>query len=151
MKGVYVAQADMASFTGNKTAIQVKAGASVAVEILRAWVSQYTLDSDDRFNVRLLRKTAAATVSSLTPVLLSPGDQAAASVGGTSATGFNASAEGTNGDTVLTDGASALAGWLYLPVPEERIIVEPAGIIALHVSAVTSASYVCGVVFREIG
>ena len=150
--GVYTAHINNVSVTGAITLVQVKAGTTSSCEILRAWCSQETLNASDQQPIEIIRKSVAATVTSFTPLLLRPGDAAADAVGGTAATGTDASAEGTDGDIVHLDAFNILNGWFYVPVPEERIIVPPAGIIGLKFPIAPSAMDVfAGIVWREIG
>lgn len=151
MRGVYVA-GNAATIAAAVTILQVKAGATSALEVLRAWCTTYGVDTDDRMRLQLLRKSAAATVTSLTPVLMDPSDQAAKAVGGTAATGHTATAEGTDTDILIDEGASVLAGWTWLPTPEERILVPAGGIIAMKSAlTVTSTAAAYGIIFRELG
>lgn len=131
--------------TAAKTLIQIKAGSSAALEILFARVYQITKTTSELLNMQLLRKSAAATVTTFTPLKFDPNDPASAAAGGTSATGTNASAEGTDGD-VLVDGMwNVLNGeWIHMPVPEERIWVPAAGIVALKLNTAPLASMTIG-------
>lgn len=122
------------------TLVQVKAGAASIFRILRAWCSQSNQTSSAQQAIEIVRKSAAATVTSATPLLIDPGDSAANAVGGTSATGTNANAEGTDGDILYRDNFNVLNGWLWVPVPEERILVAPSGIIGLKFPIAPGAS-----------
>jgi hypothetical protein len=135
------------------TLIQIKAGASNVLRVLRAWVSQSNQTSSAQLSVAILRKTGAATVTSATPLLLDKGDAASGAVGGAAATGVNATVEGTNGDILVQASFSVLNGWLWVPVPEERIIVGPAGIIGLTLITAPGASMTtdAGIIFGEEG
>jgi len=151
MRGVYTV-AFSGVITTAKTLIQIKAGASSALELLRASITNTTVDASDSGSAEILRKTAAATVTSFTPLLYDPSDQAAKAVGGTTATGHTATAEGTDGDILVDEGFNVLNGWLWLPTPEERITVPQGGIIALKSgTTITSATLKALMVFREIG
>lgn len=150
MAGVYTVNRLAVSTSTAITIIQVKAGSTRPLEIVRAscWQSSSTTNAYAR--IQLLRKSAAATVTSVTPLLFSANYPAADAAGGTAATGITATAEGTDGDVLIEECFSILSGWLYSPVPEERIYVPPAGIIALKFPAApTSATYSAQVVFRE--
>lgn len=132
------------------TILQIKAGASNPLELIRAQISQGLSETSTQEQVQILRKSAAATVTSVTPLLLDPESQAAAAVGGTAATGKTATVEGTDGDVLVDDGFNILNGWLWLPVPEERIRVDAGGIIAMKFPvAPASATYRATMVFRE--
>lgn len=148
-RGVYSAKINLAAFTGAKTALQIKAGANNPVEILRVSVSQKGSTTSEQIQIQLLRKTAAATVTSLTPLKLNPGAPAAGT--DTTATGSNASAEGTDGDVLIQEGFNILNGFLYLPVPEERILIPANGIFAVKFpDTVTSGTYNVEVIFGEL-
>lgn len=149
----YVIKHDDISVSTAISIIQLKSGASSISRILRAWVTQKTLTTNAYQRVQIVRKSGAATVTAFTPLLVDPGDGAAKAAGSTSGTGITASAEGTDTDILINEAFSILNGWLYLPVPEERIIVPPAGIIALKFpSAPGSAMNVsAGILFEEEG
>ena len=151
MKGIYVVNMTAVSVSGAVTLIQVKAGANSGLEIVRASVSQSGSTTSTMQRVQVLRKTGAATVTSFTPLLMNPNDSAAQAVGGTSATGTNASAEGTDGDILVNECFNIVGGWLYLPVPEERPQVIPAGIIGLKFPAApgSALTITAQIVFRE--
>lgn len=138
--------------TGAITLIQIRAGSTSSVEILKAWTSQSSSTVSAQQRIRVSRKSAAATVTSATPAAFG-GGAAADAVGGTSSTGTNASAEGTDSTTLVDDVFNVLNGWLYVPIPEERIIVPPSGFIALRFPTApgSSTTYTAGMIFQELG
>lgn len=138
---------DSRSVTTAISILQVTAPATMTLEIVRAWVTQSTSTTSAQNDVILVRKTATVTGTSITPVKLEVGDPAP-----TFTALRSASAEGTDGDIVAGEGHNVLNGWLYLPVPEERIKVPPSGILALKFPSVPpSATYRYGIVLREHG
>ncbi len=148
---IYYAEMPSTAITAAKTLVQIKAGAA-PIDIVEIRLSQVTKISSELLEVQLLRKTAAATVTSFTPLKYNPGDPAALAVGGTAATGYNASAEGTNGDIILKTHWNVLNGeWVYLPVPEGRIRIPQAGIWGLKLNTAPAASMtmIAMVVFIE--
>lgn len=149
---IYVVNHSAISVSTAITIIQIKAGATRPLRIIRAWCTQSNLTTSAQQRIQLLRKTAAATVTSFTPLLYNPGDSAANAAGGTTSTGITASGEGTDGDILVGDVFNLLTGWLYLPVPEERPLVLPAGFIALKFPAAPAAAttFTAGIVFEEI-
>ncbi len=150
MRGVYTVHASIATVTTAVTLIQIKAGAANGLEILRVWATNTSVTADDRAEFQILRKTAAATVTSFTPIQHNESHAAAAAVGGTTATGHTATDEGTDGDIIIREGTTVLAPWYWHPTPYEQIIVPAGGIIALKSAiAITSATLVCGVTFVE--
>ncbi len=151
MRGVYTISGTIAGVTTAQSLIQIKAGATTSLEILRAWISQTTVLVSDQSEAEIHRNSAAATVTDQDPLPHEVGDQAVAATGGTAATGIDASGEGTPGAVLIREGFNMLSGWIYLPTPEERILVPPAGFILLKLNlAITSATIACGITFREL-
>jgi len=149
--GVYSANHIAISVSTAITILQVKAGTTKQFEILRAWVTQSSSTTMYMQRIQLLRKTGAATVTSYTPLLLNPASPAADAAGGSSATGYTASSEGTDGDLLINDVFNTLNGWLYLPTPEERIKVPASGIVALKFPAAPAAAmtFTASIIFGE--
>lgn len=128
--------------------MQVTAPSTMLLEIVRAWVMQSTSTTSAQTDVILVRKTvAASTGTTATPVELEPGGAAATFTAISAAT-----TNGTDGDIMYGEGFNVLNGWLYVPVPEERIIVPPSGILSLKFpSTPPSTTYRYGITLREIG
>lgn len=130
------------------TILQVKAGAA-ALELIRAGISQGLSETSTMEQVQILRKTAAATVTSFTPRKFNPGDGVSLAIGGVSATGYTATAEGTDGEVLLDDGFNILNGWQWKS-GEDRIVVPQGGIIAMKFPvAPASATWRAYMVFAE--
>jgi hypothetical protein len=149
--GPYVVGINGLSVTGAITLIQVKAGANRSVEIVRAWLSQSNRTASPMQRVEILRKTAAATVTGATPLLLNTKMPAADAAGGVAATGTNASVEGTDGDVLVGDAFNIQSGWLWVPTTDERIVLKPAEIIGLKlpVAPDTATVFSGAIVFNE--
>ena len=149
---VYTISGVVTGVTTAQSLIQIKAGASTMVEILRAWISNTTSETSDTGIAEIHRNSAAATVSSQAALKHHDSDQAAKAVNGTAATGIDATGEGTPGDVLIVEGFNVLAGWTWLPTPEERIWVPPAGFLLLKSDlAISSVTLACGITFREVG
>ncbi len=134
------------------TLIQIKAGATVPLQIIRATISQSSSTTSAALRATINRKSGAATVTSATPALLGPStDPAASAVGGTSATGTNASAEGTDSALLIEDGFNVLNGWVFLPTPKEYLFVDAATFIALRFpSAPSATTFEAMMIFEEL-
>lgn len=149
---IYAVRFAPTALTVAKTLIQIKAGAA-PIDILEARVYQITKTSSELLALQWLRKSAGATVTSATPLKMNPGDPAALAVGGTTATGVNATAEGTDGDIPFEDIWNVLNGsWLYLPTPEDRIRIPQGGFLGLKLNTAPAASMTIGafVHFEEV-
>lgn len=148
---LYYVEMPSTAITVAKTLVQIVAGAA-AIDIVSIRVAQLTKTATELLELQLLRKSAAATVTSFTPLKYNPNDPASLAVGGTSATGNNASSEGTNSDILLKTSWNVLNGeWLYLPVPEGRIRIPQAGIfgVKLNTAPAASMNIIVGVEFME--
>lgn len=123
--GAYTVVRSNVATTTAITVIQVTTVASTFIEVTRASGNQSSSTTSTATALGLVKKTAAATVTSRTPDPLSQGMQASKCVGGATATGINASAEGTDATNFLWhEGFNIVGnGVLYLPMPEERILV----------------------------
>jgi hypothetical protein len=101
--------------------------------------------------IQINRKSAAATVTSFTPLLYNSKMPAADAAGGTSATGTNASGEGTDSDILYGDVFNFQSGWLWVPTSDERIVLKPAEIIGLKLPAApgSSTTITGGIIFNE--
>jgi hypothetical protein len=113
------------------TLCQLKASSSQPLQLIEARCSQSGSTTSAMQRIEIVRKSGAATVTSYTPLPEITTDPAAGAVGGTSATGVNASAEGTDGDVLMAWDFNVLQGFLWQPVLEDRIWVPVSGIIAL--------------------
>lgn len=151
MSGIYTVQYGPATLATAITVIQIKAGATSPLEIISVRVTQNTSTASAWQRIQLIRKTAAATVTSFTPILMRTGDIAANAVGGAAATGVTATVEGTDGNIVVEDNFNLLSGWYYTPAVEERPLVAAGGIIGLKFPAApASNTYTAMVTFREL-
>ena len=138
--------------TTTSTAItiqQVTAPAGTMAEFVRCWVTQSTIVTSTQTRIQFLRKSTAATVTSTNPALLGVGMQASKCVGGTGATGITASAEGTDAAVYLEEGFNVVNGWLYLPVPEERVYSVNTTVGLKFPTAPVSAGYQSGQTWLE--
>jgi hypothetical protein len=114
------------------TLVQIKAGATNPLQLIEARCSQSGSTTSAMQRIQIAKLTAASTVTSTTPLLENPSDAAANAVGGVSATGVNASAEGTYTDIYVDWDFNVLQGFLWQPVLEDRIWVAAAGIIGMR-------------------
>jgi len=140
----YVAR-HTATYSTAITVIEITNAATEVVEILRAWVTQENVTATGQAGIALVRKTVSITGTSLTTASLSSGTSSTTAK-------HTATGEGTDGAFLIREGFNIVNGWLYLPVPEERITVPPSGMLGLKFMTVpASASYSVGIVWQELG
>jgi len=123
-------------------------GSGVAA-ILHGFELNSTLTTDERVNLRLVRRsTTGSGGSAATEVPMAAGDAAAALAVATLVT-----TPGTIGAILKGWQWSQLAPLIYMPTPETRIVIAPSGRLALNLStAVASTRTWSGeVIWEEIG
>ncbi len=141
------------SVSGAITLCQVKPGVS-SIVLLRAKVSQSSSTTSAQVDVAIGTSTGAATVTSYTPKPHDLDGAAAKAVGGTTATGVNASGEGASQTDILRDSFNVLTGFEKIFVPEERIEVPGGGGTFLYLrfpSAPSATTFNAELTFGEIG
>jgi hypothetical protein len=129
-----------------------------AIMILRAWVGQQASETSDQLGVMLaLKASAFGTYTSTTPQGHYVGGRVSGIVGGTSGAegtaGTDASAEGAGTVTpIIYDGFNNLNGWLWVPTPEERIIVPADTAIILKIVGTPAAlgNWSAGITYLEL-
>lgn len=128
------------------------------LEILRITVSQQGTATSQQLGIRFgLKASAFGTFTAATPVPATLGSVASAITGSTSnaasSAGVDASANGAGTLTVLNqEGFNNLNGYLWVPVPEERILVGPdlTFLVQLQGTPTTLTGWNASVVFAEL-
>jgi len=128
------------------------------IQILRAWVGNQATETSDQLGIILGTKASAfGTYTSTAPSPHRLGGPATGITGGTagaeSTSGTDASAEGAGAVTPLIyDGFNNLNGWLWIPVPEERITVPADTAIILKIvgTPATLTNWNAGITFQEM-
>jgi len=128
------------------------------IQLLRAWVGQQATEVSDQLGIMIaLKASAFGTYTSATPQGHFIGGRVSGIVGGTTGAegtcGTDASAEGAGTVTpIVYDGFNNLTGWLWVPTPEERIIVpaDTAIILKLVGTPATLTNWSAGITFTEL-
>lgn len=146
---VYMLRLVPTAITTALTIMQLKADAAAPIDILEAKLYQVTKTSTELLRVGLVRKTAAATVTTAVAgthiFKMNPNDGTVLADLGTTSTGVTATGEGTDGEIPEEDVWNVANGsWQYLPIPEARIRVPAAGFLGLKVFTAPAASMVVG-------
>ena len=138
-----------ASLTAAATAIiELTAGAARSLLVTRATLSQQGNTTSAQQGVQLARQSTTGTnVTSPTITQTDPSDVAAT---------FTAkgvlTVMGTIGAVIYPDSFNWQNGWLYLPVPEERIAITGAAFAALRTTTTPPAQTISSVIgVLEIG
>ena len=128
------------------------------IRILRAWCSQNATETSEQLGILLgLQATAFGTYTATTPTPHVLGGAASGIAGGTAGAaataGTDASANAAGTKTPLIyDGFNNLNGWLWVPTPEERIIVpvDTAIVLAMVGTATTLTNWNAGITYEEL-
>lgn len=128
------------------------------IRILRAWCSQNAVETSEQLGIQLaLQASAFGTYSSATPRPHFVGGRVSGIVGGTTGAegtaGVDASANAAGAKTeIIYDGFNNLNGWLWVPTPEERIIVpaDTAIVLAMVGTATTLTGWNAGITYEEL-
>ena len=128
------------------------------IEILRAWVGQQASETSDQLGIMIAQKASAfGTYTSTTPINLYAGGPTSGITGGTagaeSTAGTDASAEGAGTvSPFFQEGFNNLNGWLYVPVPEERIVIpaDTAVILKIVGTPTTLTNWNAGIVYEHV-
>ena len=138
----------------------INPGTTQSIEILRCWVAQSANATSAQQRVQLVTQvTAFPTLTSTTPAKLKLIDPVSVIAGGTAGAagtcGTNASAEGAGAKTViLNDAFNVLNGWLWVPTPNETIVMNASAAsgfgVYFPVAAATLTNWSVGVIYREL-
>jgi len=147
------------TIVGGATLVFIRPDTDVGFEVLRCWCGQDSTETSEM--QRIVLQTQLATMPTLTSVNPIPHQLGETSliVGGTAGAagtcGIDASAEGGGATvTVVPDSFNNLNGWLWIPTPEERIILRAAATsgfgMSIETTPTTLTGWSFGVTFREI-
>jgi hypothetical protein len=128
------------------------------IELLSARVGQRGTATSQQLGIIIAQKASAfGTYTSTTPVSGEIGGTASgiagATTGAAATAGTDASAEGAGTvTTIISDGFNNLAGWLWVPVPEERINLSPDTAVILKIvgTPTTLTNWSAVLTFREL-
>ena len=130
------------------TLIEFTAPATKSVLVTRAWISQRSNTTSAQQAVQILRRSTVST--NVGTALINPLDAGDTAFGGTARA--LCVVVGTAGAVLYTDSFNWQNGWLWLPVPEERIVVAGGSFLSLHLPAAPLAMTIsCGFDIIELG
>ncbi|MCA1571362.1 MAG: hypothetical protein LC798_13780 [Chloroflexi bacterium] len=133
---VYTARMAATALTAAKDLISIDAPATASMVVLRAAISQSGSETSDQVSALIRRATGAVGAGTVhTPRAHSP---QAPAFPGTAL--VNLTTDETAGDELYGEGFNLLNGFLWVPVPEERIVVPPSGIVVLRLHLAPAAS-----------
>ena len=151
MAGIYTINHNAIVVSTAITIIQYQAGAANKARVVRFSIGQGLSETSTMEQIQLLRKSAAATVTSFTPLKNDPDAPVAFGAGGTAATGITATAEGTDTDILINEAFNTLNGFAWVRSDINEIMVPAGGIIAIKFPvAPASATWRASLVIEEL-
>jgi hypothetical protein len=144
----------IATVTTAKTLVYLTTPSSMAIEILSARITAQDEDTAEQISAELNRiaTLGTPTATSITP---KPTEEGSAASSVTAAGNVTASEPTYDaaGDAIARGGANKLAGWEYVPLPEERAIVRPSDSVGLRLidDLANATDLTAEIVYREIG
>ena len=153
MQGVYKLTATVAAVTTAKTLAYIETGGK-PIEILSARVTCQDEETSEQIFVSLNRIATLGTPTATTEVP-KPTEEGSSVYGGVCKVNVTASEPTYDDitDAIAAYGANKLAGWEYLPMPEERPIVAGADDVGIKLidNIDTASDLTVEITFREIG
>jgi len=128
------------------------------IRLLRAWCGQVETETSQQLGIQLCQQASAfGTFTATTPTPHVIGGAASGITGGAAqaaaTAGTDASANAAGAKTViLSDGFNNLTGWLWVPTPEERIIMPVSTVVTLAMIGTATAltGWSAGITFEEL-
>lgn len=154
MRGVFRLVDTISAVTTAKPLLYLATPATAVVEILSARVTCQDEDTSEQILVQLVRATGTVGGgAAMTPKPTEEGAAASACTAKSGATAITGMTSDGESDAIASGGANKLAGWEYVPLPEERPIIKPSDFLILEtVDAIAnSCDLTCEIVYREIG
>jgi hypothetical protein len=150
---IYYAVFDSVSVSAACDLFYLKPPSSRAVVIHEVVVTQDTSETSEQLPLQMFRTATdnSAQGSANTPAKGAPGFASAASTVRTNITGGNLA---TVTELLSTESQNVLGGWSFLPTPECRPVVAPAGngfVVRLKTAPTASIPISGRLVFEEIG
>ncbi len=163
MGAVYSVHMDNQTIIASSDMVIIRTAAAIGtrasnIRLLRAWCSQNETETSQQLGIMLaLQASAFGTYTSTAPTPHVVGGAASGIAGGTagaaatSGTDASANAAGTK-TPIVYDGFNNLNGWLWVPTPEERILVpvDTAIVLAMVGTATTLTGWNAGITFEEL-
>ena len=154
MPNTYAVSASFTPGAAANTVFQIATTAAKPIEIFRLEVTEQGSATSAQMGLTLNQVNGAASVwatSSPAPKKLNPSDNAASST--VTAYTSGTTTDGASPVVILQSGFNVLSGYLYLPVPEERIIIPVSQWFTVKFVVAPPAATVFNIncVYRELG
>ena len=152
MRGVYTGTVIHSALAAAKDLYVLTAPSSKVLEVLRAWITNSSNETNEQLVGVLIRASAAGT-GAATSIVKKPhevGDKASDS---TLEHTYATTQPTLEADPLAREGITSLSGVEFIRAPEERIYVQPSGIFVIRITTTTftALDVTAGITWREIG
>ena len=149
---VYTASIEQIAVSAIQDLFEITAPADAVVELLAVRVGQDTEEGDAAAEMLPIQITRYSTGGSGGATLTSRPHHVGGPAAGSTVDRNNTTQGGTP-VVVLSDAFNVQAGWLYQPIPEERIYVSPSDILAIElpVAPADAMTVSASITFKELG
>ncbi len=150
MARTYSIDTTIAALSTAKDILRLSAPSTGVVELIRVEVTQDASETSEQLPLSIFRASTAGTGTSRTA---RPYEVLDPAFSGSAVSDLSADTTKSPSEPLWTSAQNVLAGWLYHPVPDERIVIPPSGSIAIRLEAAPAAALATRIVctFKEIG
>lgn len=154
MRGVYVVRDTITGVTAAKVLLYLATPATMVIEILSAKITCQDEDTSEQIFATLGRATGTVGGGdALTPKPTEESSAASAVTAKGGNTAITGMTQDTDSDAIHSGGANKLAGWDYVPLPEEREVIKPSDFVTFETidAIANSCDLTVEIRYREIG
>lgn len=154
MRGVYRLVDTISAVTTAKTLLYITTPSTAVIEILSARITCQDEDTSEQIMAELNRiaTLGTPTATTITPKPTEEGSSASACTAKSNVTASEPTYDDES-SAIHSGGANKLAGWEYVPLPEERVIIKPSDNVGLRLidAIANSSDLTAEIVYRELG
>lgn len=153
MRGVYCAQAEIASLAAAKTVLLGQTSANICLEILEVRLSNGNVSALEQLLIGLYLVTTVGSAAGSSGVNIQKNENGDASTVVTWLSDLTTEPTTYNAAPIDYQGVSNLSGYEYVPLPEDRKIISPSTYFGLRLRNTPSSAFKaeCMIKYREIG
>ena len=154
MQGVYKLSGSITGVTTAKTLAYIATATQRPIQILSAFVSCEDDATSEQMLIELNRISSEGTPTSttVTPGKTEEGSSAFAGTCEHNVTASEPTYDASANLALKSQSINKLAGWEYVPTPEEREIIRGSDFVGLRLlSTITSSKLNYEIIFRELG
>ncbi len=150
--GIYTISQTYTAMAAADTLLELTAASDTGVDLLRAWVGPRGAVLDQVQEIIIWRgPNSSASATAFAAGDIETHHPGHAAFGGTAR--HTILTEATSQDTIIEDGFHFQNGWVWLPIPEERVRIAGGDTMGIRFDIAPDAAMgiACGMTFGELG